>query len=590
MNLIETRPIGQIIRNANTPVREARFEHFLIPYYQRGYRWETRHVEALLDDIHNFILSKEDNYCLQPIVVIPSLDEHSLNRWEVVDGQQRLITLHIIFQHLKKASHVIAFERRNKSTNFLKELPQGKYDHSSPDFHFLSNAHHVIATWFNKKTDLDVSYEDEFYTTITKKVQVIWYQLSLLNEDDKIDIFNRLNIGKIPLNDAELIRALLLSKVKYSLTERESTMRQAEISNEWNAMEYELRQEDFWYFLNNDTKDNMSSRIEYLFNIVADRNSANNSTYLWFEKAIKNEKEELESKIAFELWDQTKSLFAKLKSWFNKKRIYHFVGFLLAINYPIKLILENSKSTKSAFEIWLKDAIRKNIAHIDLTALSYEKTADTERILLLFNILTIEELNSITNNRFPFDHYKKIKHEEGGWSIEHIHAQQSEPLKDEKAIKKWLEETVKVIKLIPDMEIENIDTDDGIIKTRRIEISTKYTERINTLLSSPKIDFEEFNVLKDELINIFDSSSIHELDNLALLSKKDNSALNNAIFPVKRDKVIALERAGNFIPPCTRNVFLKFYSEADNQPYYWGATDKARYFEAIATTLKPYLN
>jgi len=86
MNLIETRTIGNLILNKNTPQRSPRVEHFLIPYYQRGYRWEINHVEALLNDIHSFILSKEENYCLQPIVVAPREDENGLNIWEVIDG------------------------------------------------------------------------------------------------------------------------------------------------------------------------------------------------------------------------------------------------------------------------------------------------------------------------------------------------------------------------------------------------------------------------------------------------------------------------------------------------------------------------
>ena len=57
MNAIETRTVGKVILNEHTPPRNPRFEHFLIPFYQRGYRWERNHVEALLDDIHNFMLS-----------------------------------------------------------------------------------------------------------------------------------------------------------------------------------------------------------------------------------------------------------------------------------------------------------------------------------------------------------------------------------------------------------------------------------------------------------------------------------------------------------------------------------------------------
>lgn len=34
--------------------------HFNIPSYQRGYRWESKHVEALLDDLYGFSIQMED--------------------------------------------------------------------------------------------------------------------------------------------------------------------------------------------------------------------------------------------------------------------------------------------------------------------------------------------------------------------------------------------------------------------------------------------------------------------------------------------------------------------------------------------------
>jgi len=51
--------------------------------------------------------------------------------------------------------------------------------------------------------------------------------------------------------------------------------------------------------------------------------------------------------------------------------------------------------------------------------------------------------------------------------------------------------------------------------------------------------------------------SMHTIENLALLSGKDNSSLNNAIFPIKSKKISQLEKEGSFIPQCTKNVFLK---------------------------------
>jgi len=592
MNIIETKPIGELILNVKTPKRYPKVEHYVIPDFQRGYRWEKIHVVALLDDIDNFMQTDEPYYCLQPIVVAPIIDDDGFPAWEVIDGQQRLITLHIIFKQIQKVTYNISFSKRQKSTKFIAELNEQTYSDENPDFHFMSVAHSVITKWFNQKKEYDVSYIDEFYSKVSKKIQVIWYQLADLDEGGKIDIFRRLNIGKIPLTDAELIRALLLSKMKYGLTEREAHMRQAEVSNEWNLIEHELRKEEFWYFLNNELKDTMSSRIEFIFNILADGTAKNYSTYMWFEKAIKHKSEEVERENAFSLWDESKIVFSKFRSWYYKRTLYHYVGYLLTYNYPISDILKNSKTTKPKFESWLYGEVKKIVATKDLKTIIYGNK-DAEKVFLLFNILTVENLKDTPLNRFPFNHYKKIKTKEGGWSIEHIHAQNSEPMKEEKAIRTWLEETFKAIENITILEVETEQIDENgnkITKPEKIELQKEYIDRIIELLSSTKIDTDVFNKLKDDLIRLFDSASVHEIDNLALLSKRDNSSLSNFIFPVKRNIIIGLEKEGKFIPPCTRNVFLKFYSNSDHQPYYWSKTDKAAYFKAMEDILTPLFN
>ena len=39
------------------PFHELLKMHFIIPPYQRGYRWESRQVEELLDDLLDFVKS-----------------------------------------------------------------------------------------------------------------------------------------------------------------------------------------------------------------------------------------------------------------------------------------------------------------------------------------------------------------------------------------------------------------------------------------------------------------------------------------------------------------------------------------------------
>ena len=90
---LHTKSVGELLRDK---------EQFLIPYYQRGYRWEAPQVEALLSDLDEFdqysagSVGINQFYCLQPLVVFRRED----GQWEVVDGQQRLTTIYLILLQL----------------------------------------------------------------------------------------------------------------------------------------------------------------------------------------------------------------------------------------------------------------------------------------------------------------------------------------------------------------------------------------------------------------------------------------------------------------------------------------------------------
>ena len=61
------------------------------------------------------------------------------------------------------------------------------------------------------------------------------------------------------------------------------------------------------------------------------------------------------------------------------------------------------------------------------------------------------------------------------------------------------------------------------------------------------------------------------------------------MFEVKRLEVLARDRAGSYIPVCTRNVFLKYYtSERAQQAHYWSMQDREAYLVAIEREIGPY--
>ena len=595
MNNIETRPIGKLIRNENTPSRSVKVEHYSIPYYQRGYRWTELHVKALLEDIDNFLQSQNvpgavnESYCLQPIVVVAKNDENGFKQWELVDGQQRLTTLYLILKRLNRPHFEITFDKRPASNSFLSSLTKGVTNHETPDFHFMSEAYMCIDNWFTKKENEDIGYPDDFANKLLNRVQVIWYEVALKSkeakeqETEKIDIFNRLNIGKIPLEDAELVRALLMSRIEGN-TKREKLMRQSEFSNEWYEIEQWLRNPEVWDFL---TDKSMANHIQLIFELQAhNKNSENYNTYKWFEQEIHNCANPTER--SSELWKETKEFFGRFRYWFKERTLYHYVGFLLSGGkVSLAELLQLSETDKKSFkhELFLK--IKTYLEGTHIQKLSYDgNQEELKRVLLLFNVLSVEQMKSDSQLRFPFNLYNKIR-TSTKWSLEHIHAQQSQdPMLNEKAIREWIKDTLS--------SIEHIDTiDKGIDEDGNPIISniSDYKSELRTILASEKIDKESFNSIRVRIVEAFDSAGTqHAMENMALLSCPDNSRLNNAIFPVKRDRIIQMEREGSFIPPCTRNVFLKLYSKADNQPYFWSTRDKADYIAEIENVFNNFKN
>lgn len=586
MNQIKLKSIGELIRSADTN-EENKVEHYLIPDYQRGYRWKAEeHVKALLDDIDTFINKEgrcnDEIYCLQPIVVAPQN-----NAWEVIDGQQRLTTLYLILKALKKEKiYEVSYTHRHESTSVL--LNPMLYRDDMPDHYFICKAYKFIEKWFeNKETEIG-DYKEAFSYVLTRNVKVIWYKVDLNegNESEKIDIFNRLNIGKIPLDDAELIRALFIQHITTSGSEREKAIEQSIFSNSWNEIETFLQNEEVWGFLQSKEDKKYANRILKLFEIVAQKeNSEGRATFLWFENELKTKKAE-------ELWENVKTYFGKIRYWFNDYERYHLIGLLVQVGIPLKEICNHSdKVTKSAFREWLQTKVKEKFRLETIDELEYGKdNSKIEYFLLLFNVLSAIETQGNQNLRFPFHRYAKIS-----WSLEHINAQHSDdPMKDVKNIGIWVNETVSELKNISHLEnLDKIATEIDFLNTLRDKIKEEPKKQLKQLSQS---EIASFNNVREKIEAFFiteaDSGStkefMHTIENLALLSGKDNSSLNNAIFPVKSKKIFQLEKEGSFIPQCTKNVFLKVYSKSYTPPYRWSKQDREDYISEIKRVFNDY--
>lgn len=579
MNTIKMKSVRELVRTTeNSPI-----ERYKISSYQRGYRWKAeKQVRALLDDLKDFFQQpKGEIYCLQPIVVAKGQDEKG-EFWEVIDGQQRLTTLFLLLHVLGEKVYDIDFEVRVNSGHLLTDIVGGKAVDidKSPDAYFMSEAYKKIKQWVDEQQLLST----DFKTTLLDSVQVIWYEVALTSattaeqEKEKIDIFNRLNIGKIPLDDAELLRALFLNHIVGEGT-HDDVLLKGIFATEWQEMEYFLQKDDVWGFLNPEDKA-MRNRILLLFRVVAQaKTSQGRATFCYFENELRElSHEERRAKVQ-DYWKETKRLFAFIRACYNDQHLYHLLGLCFALKLcKLNELVELSKMEKTKFRSVIKTKIKEKFKNVKLEILNYnDNAADIKNVLLLFNVLTMDQQGSLFQQRFPFH-----KYHQNVWSLEHIHAQKSEAVQGN--IDEQLANMHKELEELNKAEIPELQSH---IKKILSELTTLQEKE-----SLEEEDIRTFNQLMQNFDALFSddaSSGMHEMSNMALLTSGDNAALNNSYFLSKRIKLLQLERKGKFIPPCTRNVFLKVYSPIGAPSYKWGQADREAYLKAMKEVVKEFI-
>lgn len=628
-------------------------KNFFIPDYQRGYRWGERQVEQLMEDLTDFFDSegKGSFYCLQPVVVrkmtideINKLDIHSdddNNIWyEVIDGQQRLTSIRIILALLNifKSSPLLSNSKK-EYTIYYKTRPQlskifdnfiikgsGPYTVTTSNvnsididtWHILGAAQCVL-NWLFSKNLIDYftgTFNQNFISLSSNKksVQVIWYELR--DGSDPNDSFKRLNDKKVSLNNAELIRAMFLSdSAEYEYDEniikcydpelqgivkqREQARKQAHIIEQWDLIEKQLRQKRFWAFVKDDADTEVySSRIEYIFDLISGKKQTHKDelyTYLYFEDMIKTKK----VKGLWDLWLKIENSFATLQAWYQDRNYYHKIGYLIAekgADVLIQLLEDSTKQTKSFFARNINWRIKNQMLNDqkdDIFKYSYDVPAEYDalkRILFFYNVESTRM--SATQDFFPFELYKAQK-----WTLEHIHAQNSERIDktDKKKWSDWLDDNLVML--------NNLAKRFRVGDTFDPREVIKLLKDNNHKIKQSTFTFEMFTGLFDAVSAYFNkmaqadggSSEIHNISNMALLSGSENSSISNSVFEVKRQKILVDDAKGEYIPYCTRLVFLKYFNKekedfAVQQSYYWSERDRNCYEKNIKETLTEILS
>ena len=602
--------------------------HFVVKDYQRGYRWKEGNVRLMLEDI---IRHEDDkSYCLQPVVVRKIGDDI----FELIDGQQRLTTLYILRCMLldedpdREIGFSISYDIRPDSGRFLEKIHDTdwtdpdevealrKEAEKNIDFSFMFNTAHTVREWFLEKTDASTTLKDIKMAMINKLKKrlsygskksklldsgtcIIWYES---NDTEPEDLFRRLNVGKIPLTNAELIKALFL---KDDAKTTESNEQKARIAREWDEITHTLMDDSYWYFISNEAPDKYSTRIDRLFELYTgipafgDDQDPYALFFAFSQKVQSVQDEEEDNDEIARIWEKIRLINSTLLNWYINNELYNKIGYLIATSSADllrKLLKCSSNMKKSEFRDKIEELIRNSIVLPDgksYLSLVYGNDSNLlDKILLLFNVLSLipketeQSKKDSVAGRFDFRRYKAEK-----WSLEHIHAQQSQIIKSNADKLEW----VKNQKASLDSMIK-----EGLFNAHgdAINLSNKMTK---ILAAKDKrnpfegVDFESlwtdvFRLSPKKEGNGEDYELKDHLGNLALLSQPANSALNNSTFDVKRRMIIEMDRTGTFIPLCTKNVFLKYYSmSGDTNLHFWELADQKAYVDEIGEVLKPYL-
>lgn len=205
--------------------------------YQRDYSWKKEQVVTLLKDIEEISLDGENNsYFLGSVIIKEDKDANRRTFYNVIDGQQRLITLSLLFKAFLVSINEIEpedeIEKEEKETlmenlnsylfaSKMTRIEAGFKDKSEYDAimhdrkyngtHLLGKNYKLILNFFKENYNLIEDYQNFF-----KKLEELRFiQMTTIGEDE-YKIFENINTKNLPLKPSDRVKSLFLSKVDVS--------------------------------------------------------------------------------------------------------------------------------------------------------------------------------------------------------------------------------------------------------------------------------------------------------------------------------------------------------------------------------------
>lgn len=359
---------------------------FVIPAYQRGFKWGVKNIQGesaasvLFRDIEKTRKSKKEEYFIQGITVYED------NNFEIVliDGQQRttffFILLSLLFNDEEKNKYLkhkgkfkMKYEIREKSHEFLEELCLSKLTISpeSQDTFYFEAVREQLLELLDEVTD-----KDELKNYLLFNVKLFYI---VVDKEQATKLFSMMNGAKAFMKTDELIKADFLSKaskLEYNASEAPRSIKETfeilkdQIGEDWksNALRSQFaRQWDRWLYWWNQEEVKLFFRsngnplgllLEFFYE--QHYNKLEKNQRLKYQKAYSNKEADIsvvfksfqnllikDQSEAKENFEKLRKLQKQFEDLFSIPFVYNYLGLLLEIT--------TSNDSKSGIDYFLKN-------------------------------------------------------------------------------------------------------------------------------------------------------------------------------------------------------------------------------------------
>lgn len=179
---------------------------YKVPIYQRNYSWQEKEIHQLIEDILN---TYQEEYFLGNLII-----NQNVEHLEVIDGQQRLTTLYLIFKYLGVVFvyNPLEYEAREKSSKALVELDEETFDiiynEENKEIYCeqIIEGYRIIREYFKNRKINDEEFKEKL-----KHVNVVRIQVP--KGIDLNHYFEIMNTRGEQLEVHEILKAKLMSKL-----------------------------------------------------------------------------------------------------------------------------------------------------------------------------------------------------------------------------------------------------------------------------------------------------------------------------------------------------------------------------------------